>query len=266
MRYLSIVLFILALLLLGINFYGLTKSLRPQGLTPDVLRFGDRDIRMDSEEFEKAILRRKGESDSAYAVRLTKAIEAGMAHVKWLDYDPDRFHQRVPLWENYILYLMGVFSGIPEFERYHFTDPYRSIERGIGICGDASMTLSTLLKAENIDNKIVTTPGHVMVEAFVDEKTLILDADFGVVLPGSIREYEANSVKLVNEYQNQRGLINDGELAIAAALASNGYVYWNGASHFITKKYYFEIFAYFMKWFLPICLLLYSLYIRFRKQ
>ena len=38
------------------------------------------------------------------------------------------------------------------------------MERGVGLRGDASMLLSELLTREKIKNKIVTLPGHVMVE------------------------------------------------------------------------------------------------------
>ena len=41
---------------------------------------------------------------------------------------------------------------------------------------------------------------------------------------------------------------------IAGNLKNNGFKYWNGTSHFITKKYYFEKIAYVVKWALPLSL------------
>lgn len=244
--------------LLLLNLYGLTQDLRPEGLNPDVLRFGEQDLTLTPLELQAAVFRLPEETEEQYARRLTLDLAGGIAHVEWEDYDPDLFHQRVPVWENYILYLMGVVTPIPEFQRYHYANPYRSIERGIGICGDASMTLSGLLDEQGIANKIITVPGHVIVEAYFDGKPLLLDADFGVVLERGIMFYEQNPQALITAYQSQLGRVNDGELMIAGNLVKDGFKYWNGTAHFITKKYYFEKVAYVVKWALPGLLILFA--------
>lgn len=251
---------VVGFVLITINLYGLNREIRPQGLTPEVLRFGEQDLTLSPLELKQAIVRLPAETDEAYARRLTLALAGGIAHVEWLIYDPDTFHQRVPVWENYILYLMGVLTSIPEYERYHFSDPYRSLARGIGICGDASMTLSGLLDEQGIANTIITVPGHVMVEAQLPEKTLLLDADFGVVLEHGVAYYQQQPEALALAYQSQLGRVNDGELMIANELKNVGYQVWNGTSHFITKKYYFEKFAYVAKWGLPIAMILLPLW------
>lgn len=256
MRWLAAVLALPGLALLALNLYGFTQDLRPDGLTPEVLRFGDQDLSLTPPELEQAIFRLPDETDRQYAKRLTLDLAAGIAHVEWEAFDPDLFHQRVPVWENYILHLMGVVTSIPEYQRYHYANPYRSIERGIGICGDASMTLSGLLDEQGIANKIITVPGHVMVEGYFDGEPLLLDADFGVVLEQGIMFYEQNPQALISAYQQQLGRVNDGELMIAGNLIKDGFKYWNGTSHFITKKYYFEKIAYVVKWAFPVILLL----------
>lgn len=242
-------------LLMLTNLYGLTQNLRPTGLTPEVLRFGERDLTITPIELTLAMERLDGETELEYAKRITLALADGIAHVEWEIYDPDVFHQRVPVWENYILYLMGVITTIPEFRRYHFSDPWRSVERGIGICGDASMTLSSFLNDQGIANNIVTVPGHVMVEAYIENTPILLDADYGIVLEHGIAYYENHPEALIREYQSYFGKINDGELMIARNLRDYGYKLWNGTSHFITKKYYFEKFAYPMKWLLPLIMI-----------
>lgn len=261
MRWLAAVLALPGLALLALNLYGFTQDLRPDGLTPEVLRFGDQDLSLTPPELEQAIFRLPDETDRQYAKRLTLDLAAGIAHVEWEAFDPDLFHQRVPVWENYILHLMGVVTSIPEYQRYHYANPYRSIERGIGICGDASMTLSGLLDEQGIANKIITVPGHVMVEAYFDGEPLLLDADFGVVLEQGIMFYEQNPQALISAYQQQLGRVNDGELMIAGNLIKDGFKYWNGTSHFITKKYYFEKVAYVVKWAFPVILLLIAMII-----
>lgn len=244
------------LILLLINIYGLNQELRPAGLVPEVLRFGENDLSLSPLELSEAIRRLPTESDTDFAKRLTMALSKGIAHVEWERYDPDLFHQRVPVWENYLLYFVGVATSIPEFQRYHFANPYRSLERGIGICGDASMTLSGLLDEQGIENKIITVPGHVMVQAKVNSQLMLLDADFGVVLDQGIAFYQQHPQELIKEYQQQLGRVNDGELMIAGNLSKNGFSVWDGTAHFITNKYYFEKFAYWIKWPLPIVMIM----------
>lgn len=251
--------------LLTINLFGLTQDLRPEGIHPEVLRFGEQDVNMSREMFFENLAQEENESDVEYAKRLTLNIADTIAHVEWEVYPPDVFHQRVPIWENYILYAMGIFTSIPEYERYHFADPYKSVTRGIGICGDASMTLSGLLSERGIENQIITMPGHVMVEATIGTETLLLDADFGVILENGIDFYAQKPEALIQQFQVQLNQVNNGELAIASGLKKKGYQTWNGTRHFITKKYYFEKFSYVMKWLLPTLLCLVSLWL-FKKQ
>lgn len=242
--------------LFALNFYGLTQSLRPDGLTADVLRFGEADVTIDTHQLLLQVKRKDTENDLEYATRITYALAAGVAHIDWNQHPPEKFHQRVPAWENFILWAMSYVTNIPEYERYHFSDPYRSIERGIGICGDASMTLSGLLDEQHIPNKIVTLPGHVMVEAYINNKTYILDGDYGVVLEDSFEHYQQYPEELITGFRNQLVRSGDGEEMIANNLSTLGFKRWNGTKHFITNKYYFEKLAYPLKWALPSLLLI----------
>ncbi|WP_052010293.1 MULTISPECIES: transglutaminase-like domain-containing protein [unclassified Alteromonas] len=247
--------FLFGFSLLALNLFGLTQTLRPAGLTPEVLRFSSADLTLSREEFFSASIRLKSESDKAYAIRLTNVIADGMAHVHWEAYEPHQFNQIVPIWENYVLFLMGVVSGIPEFERYHFTIPEKSIERGIGLCGDASMLLSELLNENGIPNKIITIPGHVMVTANIDKVDFLLDPDFGVVIEQNIDSIVRQPHILEKAY-NDKGYYNNGELMIRHQLLNSPYQQWNGAKHFVTKKYYFERISYVAIWLIPVLSLL----------
>lgn len=255
MRFFSVASFLLGLILLAVNLYGLTKSLRPEGLSPEVLRFSQNDLTLSKDDFFNSSLRISAETDYQYATRLTHVISDGMAHVHWERYDPNQYNQTVPVWENFILHLMGRFSGIPEFERYHFTIPEKSIERGVGLCGDASMLLSELLLREGISNKIITVPGHVMVEISTGGESILLDPDFGVVLRHDVATYLASPEQLEQEY-NLNGFTNNGEQVVSDGIRSGKVKYWNGSQHFVTKKYYFERVSYLLKWLIPIMLLM----------
>lgn len=253
-HYLAILSAVVALFLLGLNGYGLTQSLRPYNIEVQDLRFGARDQSLSLAAFRQQVVRQEGETAMDYKRRVTQVVAQGLAHIHWEDYDPTQFNQRVPAWENYILYLMGVFKVMPEYERYHFADLDRSMERGIGICGDASMVLSNLFDRYGIDNNIVVMPGHVMVEAYVDGQAFLLDPDYGIPLAHSAEYFQQSPAELIDAFSAAGYPRYDGEF-VANAI-SDYYFYYDGVDEFIQKKYYFEYFAYVAKWVIPLLLLL----------
>ncbi len=260
MRVVGYILIIIAVSLLTVNLYGLTQDLEPKNLNEQHLRFGEKDRLLDAQAFWLESIRKNKENDADYAERLTKAVAGRIAHVHWGRFPPDQFNQRVPVWENYLLYLAGLVSGIPEFERYHFASPAKAVERGVGLCGDASMLLSQLLDEAGISNQIVTIPGHVMVEATINDEKLLLDPDFGVVLNNSAMWYHKKPEQIV-EYYYAAGYVDDGGVNIVLDGLKGDVQYWNGVAHFITKKYYFEKLSYIAIWALPVGLWLIGFFI-----
>ncbi|OZG73428.1 hypothetical protein BTA51_10405 [Hahella sp. CCB-MM4] len=242
-------------ILLLINIYGLTQDIRPATIQDSELRFHN-DVSLTYDDAKKAIPRKEGETEEQYAERMTFVISQTLAHIQWNEeQDPRKYNQRIPVWENYFLYVMALVSGIPEFEKYHYANYDLSLKRGIGICGDASMVMSQILNQQNIPNQIITFPGHVVIEAsFNDGATRVFDPDFGVALPYSTDEINS-SPALVRAFYSAEGY-TEKEVNTLNWLYGKDYQRWNGVSHFITKKYYFEKFAYFMKWPLPILLIL----------
>lgn len=240
---------LIGLTLLAMNLYGLTQDLRPGGLTSEHMRFGERDQVLSQTEFNEQVVRKRGESDAGYADRLVAVIADGMAHIDWERYPIDQFHQRVPIWENYILWAMSWLTPIPEYDRYNFVDISRSIARGIGICGGASMLMSELLADEGIEHRMVTVPGHVMIEARIGSNWQIYDPDFGVATGLSVDEAMADAIGFAEAYRSA-GRYDAGVTVVIDGLARS-HRYWDGVSHFVTKKYYFEKIAYLLKWFMP---------------
>jgi hypothetical protein len=246
--------FLLGLLLLSINTYGLFQDIRPTVFFDDELRFKN-DQPLTYTETISQLSRLPNETDVQFSQRVTKVIAAGLAHIHWERFEPEKFNQLVPIWENYFLYFAGKVSGISEYEKYHFADYKRSLERGIGICGDASMILSQVLDKHNIENKIITFPGHVLVSAtFENENEQLFDADFGVALPFSADEIK-QSPSLVSSHYLDAGYF-DYDVKAFNKIYDNNYQRWSGVEHFITKKYYFEKISYWLKWPLPIFLII----------
>jgi len=257
MRY-KIALYSLTLLvgsfLLMVNLYGLNRDIRVSDFSDQYLRFpNDQPANFKDTLFE--LIRLKDESDIQYASRITHSVAKGVSHVEWLDFPAQQFNQLIPVWENYFLYLMGKFSSIPEYERYHYANYYKSLERGVGLCGDVSMIISQLLDKQNIDNKILTFPGHVVVTAtFENGRQYILDADFGVVVPYSLAEIASNNTDIAQLYLDAGYPRSD--FNFFKNMYQQNFTEWNGVQHFITKKYYFEKIAYWLKWPVPLFMIL----------
>jgi hypothetical protein len=253
-KFFAILLVLTGSVLLCINLYGLRAELEPQFNEFTEFRFKNDSIlsyEQTLDQLDKLIT----ESDYQYAARVTTLISNRLAHIQWEHpVDPDQYHQRVPIWENYILYLTGLVSDIPEFERYHFADYKKSLQRGIGICGDASMILSQLLDKQDINNEIISFPGHVVVSTTIDGKSYTFDPDFGVILPFSPEEIR-NTPEITEQFY-----LNANYSYYDAAGLREGYRLnfekWKGVSHFITNKYYFEKISYAIKWPLPILLII----------
>jgi hypothetical protein len=251
----SYLLIINGVLFTAINLYGLTQDIRPAGLFEDDLRF-ENDISLDYKQAKQQILRLPSENDLEYATRLNYVIAQSLAHIHWKkEQDATRYNQLIPIWENYFLHLMGRVTGIPEYEKYHYANYDRSLRRGIGNCGDASMIMSQLLNKHGIPNQIISFPGHVVVAAEITpNREFIFDADFGVSLPFSPDDIK-QTPHLVNSFYSDAGYTKT-DLKGFQRIYFNDYERWNGVSHFITKKYYFEIFAYWAKWPAPLLAIL----------
>lgn len=238
--------------LLAINFYGIFQTLRPYNILNSELRFKNDQ----PEQYEKTLVelsRANHFSGLQLAKKVNNIVSKGVAHIHWEKYPATKFNQLVPIWENYILYLMGEFSKIPEYERYHFSNPAKSIERGVGICGDASMIMSQILDDAKIDNHIISFPGHVVVSTIIDEKEHIFDPDFGVHIPHSASKIHKNP-EIIKEYYLSRNYTAY-DIKALKNIYKKDYKTWNGVSHFVTNKYYFEKLSYVLKWLLPILLL-----------
>lgn len=257
-------LLIVSCLLLVINLYGLTQDIRkPDLLSETDLRFKD-DISFTYSQAMHAMERKEGESDFEYTTRMTKVVSQSLAHIHWKEKDNKEYNVLVPIWENYFLYFMGKFSGIPEFSKYHFIDYQRSVERGIGICGDASMVFSQLLDKQGIENRLLVYPGHVITEVIFDEQhAQLFDPDFGVVIPVDSETMRENSSVVLPAYQSEGYSIS--EARHLSRGYSKSYDEYNNVKHFMTKKYYFEYISYVLKWLLPIIMLTIGIFLARKK-
>ena len=114
----SLILFFLAFIsiaLISLNIWGLTQTMDLGNIEVESLRFKDADVTLSKDSMRSQLLRLKGESEPDYAKRVTKVIASGIAHVHWERYSPARYHQTVPIWENYILYALSLSGDMTKF-------------------------------------------------------------------------------------------------------------------------------------------------------
>ena len=244
--------------LMTVNLFGLSQMLRPSNIQLEHLRFGQSDVVLDHANLLTGVLKLQNESSLSYSQRLTKVIADGIAHIHWFDYPPEQFNQLVPVWENWVLHLMGRFSGIPEFERYHYSSPNKSMERGIGLCGDAAILMHQLLAQNGITAKIMSFSGHVVISANVDGQDYIFDPDFGVYFSASPEQLRSSAHLHTKAYSSAGYPLSD-ELFFNQQYTQE-YELWDGPQHFITKKFYFEKLSYIMKWSIPLLLIIVGLW------
>lgn len=254
--------FFLGVVLLGINIFGLTQNIRKDGLGNDdheKLRFIPEKV-WSFEDSVGALEKIRDVKDPiSYALRANQVVHNSLVHVEWTKVDPASYRQLIPLWENYFLYALGKFTELPQFQRYHFSDYKRSFERGIGICGDAAIALSSILDENRIKNDIVSFGGHVIVEIEVQEGTRrLLDPDFGIDLGVSLKELTKDAT-IAREIYLNAGYTNR-EVDYLFNIYTRKYTIFGNTFDFMKLRYIFERASYALKWPFPIVLIALSIW------
>jgi hypothetical protein len=254
----SIFCFCCGALLLGINVYGLTQPIRKPGLGVDdhgALRFIPQEVWSYQKSMQAIDALASIDDKQRLAQEANLIVNRSLIHVDWERVDPASYRQLVPIWENYFLFFVGRYSGLPQFERYHYADYRRNIRRGIGICGDASTTLSSILDRFDVANRIVSFEGHVLVEYWDDEgKRHLMDPDFGIELGVGLEVFSQNPVSTRPLYVDAG--YSKKELDYLFKIYERNYYIFDDTYHFMSKRYLFEKVSYVAKWLLPVALML----------
>lgn len=261
MRILLIVLFLVpGLFLMGLNLYGLTQPLRYPGLfqtESELLRFPTEGNFTYEETLQELAEFEPEDTEIGTARKLNALVNKALTHVQWQKVDPARYRLLVPAWENYFLHVIGRFSSEAQFQRYHYTDYRRSIERGVGRCGDASIVLSSLLTEYNINNNIIAMNGHVIVET-IDKngQSYLLDPDFGVDLGVSLGQLRGSLDRVAVAYEDAGYVLEGPTGAVIDTYAlTEGRDVYAGTKDFMTMRYYFEKVSYVAKWLMPLSMI-----------
>jgi hypothetical protein len=253
--------------LLAINAIGLLVPLRSSEVDQPsratiVRSLGPGDATMTWEAARTQLAPGGRESRAAYAHRLTNVVATSVMHY-WYERDRRAFRLQVPVWENYVLWLAGELR--PEYRLYAFADPYKAIERGVGMCDQVSSALVTLLRREGLDARIVQLNGHTVVTAEVDAGVWhVLDADYNVAIPKSMAQIQAEPNMVRPYYQAAFNRLDPVFSRtpldlIATFYAPPTYIGEPGANSALgEQRIQFEALAYWLKWRLPLTLLAFA--------
>jgi len=194
MKIFSKIILVFGLLLLGINIFGLFKTMRNPAVYSEEKTIRNRinDITIKYPEILDQLKRKQNESNIDFAVRTNKVVNDGFIHY-WKTEGIDKYHERVPVWENYLLYAASYIDS-QKYKMYEFSNYKKNLERGVGLCS----THSTIVKGVLLDNgmkaELLDVGGHhVVVRAELnDTVTYILDPDYGIVVPFDTAAITAN--------------------------------------------------------------------------
>lgn len=97
------------------------------------------------------------------------------------------------------LSLMSPIAG-RDIATYERRDYRAVLGKGIGICSQAALAVADYLDQRKVPVRIAGLDGHVVAVAELGDRSFIVDADYGVVLPMSLEEAEADPARVRDAY------------------------------------------------------------------
>jgi hypothetical protein len=252
------ILFFLGLILLGTNVIGLFKTLRNPALYDEEKIIKNRlgDVTIKYPDIKPMLKKKPDETNEQFAIRINKVVNDGFAHY-WKEVGVSKYNERVPFWENYMLYAAS-YVDPKDYKMYEFSNYKKNLERGVGLCSTHSIVVKGVLKEYGIDAALWDIAGHVVVRANVDKannKWIILDPDFGVVVPHDTAAIQANPELVRPAYQNMAALYYP-EAVDPYTTDHVVEIYGRDGNHIYDVDNWFEYFSYWAIWVLPILLML----------
>lgn len=202
---------LLGLLLLLINIVGTQISLRAPEITADYADFA----RPSTLTYKAAInslteLENNRSDTLSFVTEATRIFHYGIAHIAQkdvLEKGYDYYRMRVPIWENYILYFLS-YVAPSTYMDYQFCNYKKTLERATGRCGQQSMALAGYLTENGFKTGYVGLGGHSLVTTEIAEDNwVILDADFGGVIPFDLAQAEQDPASVIPYYWNQQPVL-----------------------------------------------------------
>jgi hypothetical protein len=252
-RGLGMILFAAGILLLGLNIYGLFRTMRNPEIYNEQNITRKEGISLKLDEAIKELKRKPGESDKEFAIRANKVVNSGMIHY-WKNEGLDKYYLKIPVWENYIIYLKTLSK---KEKRYEFVKYYRkNLERGVGLCSTHSIVLNGVLKDNGIESEFWDIKRHVILRVKVsDNEWYVMDPDYGLYIPHDREQILENTELVRPTYANMESLYRPGHVTEYNTdfLVK---VYGTEGNRIYTYNQKNERNAYLLKWLIPFLLIL----------
>ncbi len=198
--------FTLGIILWLINIIGLFIPLKNQdiyretsGFTNDITLSTNEDLKL----INQPIIDKK-----KYVTTVNKALNRSILH-NWNTPNDYKYNIILPIYENYILYILTHTFFRKNALRYEFCNYKKTVERGVGFCSQISTALADILNKKGIPTNVISWPQHVITEVQVaDNEWWVVDPDYGVIVKNSIDTITKNPSLIIPAYK-QAGYSND---------------------------------------------------------
>jgi len=265
MKIFNKILLAVGILLLCINIFGLFKTMRNPEVYSEEKNIRNRinDISIKYPEILEMLKRKPNESNIDFAVRINKVVNDGFIHY-WKTAGIDKYHERVPVWENYLLYAASYIN--PEkYRMYEFSNYRKNLERGVGLCSTHSTIVKGVLLENGIKAELLDVGGHhVVVRAELnDTATYMLDPDYGIFVPHDTAAITANPELVREPYKNMAELYYPD--AVDPYTTDILVKIFGDRKHVYSVENWFETFSYWAIWIIPFLLMLPFVICWFRK-
>lgn len=260
------VLFALGAILLAINVTGLFRTMRNPALydLEHSLKNRINDVVIKYPDIKKQLVRKDGESEYDFVVRVNSTVHDGFAHY-WKTAGIEKYHMRVPIWENYLLWAASYIKP-KRYERYEFANYKKNLERGVGLCSSHCIVVNGVLRENGIKAELLDVGGrHVVTRAQLnDGKALMLDPDFGIVVPYDTAEVTLNPELVRAPYSRMHELYYPE--AVEPYTTEMMVDIFGKRKHVYEVKNWFEGFSYWAIWLIPVILMLPATLVWARKK
>ncbi|RYZ27417.1 MAG: hypothetical protein EOO10_12785 [Chitinophagaceae bacterium] len=256
MKMLKKTLFILGVILLSVNIFGLFKSMRNPEIYTLEQKLKNRlnDVVIKYPDIKKQLVRRENESEVDFAVRVNKVVNDGFAHY-WKSEGIEIYNMRVPIWENYLLYAASYINP-KKYQRYEFSNYKKGLERGVGLCSSHSIVVKGVLLDNGIKAELLDVGGrHVVVRAeFNNSTAYMLDPDFGYYVPHDTAAITANPELVREPYSTMASLYY--KEAVEPYTTDMMVDIFGKRKYVYNVSNPFEDFSYWAIWIIPVLLML----------
>lgn len=237
------ILFIVGVCLLGLNLAGFFIPLESNHVDKSHTQIAKNVNR--KTQINK-LLKLNSEDTETFVNQTNQLVNQSMISVPVEHYGP------VPLWENYILYLLR-FIKPSTYANYEYCSYRKAIERGVGQCGQQSMTVVDYLQRHGFDTAFLELPAHSMAAVRLKgDSWYALDPTIGESFPITIPDQLIST----NRRNGDGSIEIDPDVLEIFPAGPIKRITVGGANARYPRACIIEQLSYLLKWILPIFLTL----------